>query len=152
TWTGASPGSTYYFYVTAYSSVAGGQSAPSNTATVATPALPKAPSNLTATAASTTQVNLSWTDNSASGPTVATSFKIYRSTDNVNFSWFATAAQGVTTYTWTGGSPATSYSFYVTASAAAGDSGPSNTASVTTMALPAAPSNLTASAASATQV
>src|SRR5439155_724551 len=84
-----SPATTYYFYVTAYSSVAAGQSGPSNTATVTTPAVPAAPSNLTATAASATQVNLSWTDNSVS-PAAATSFKIYQSNDNITFNWIAT--------------------------------------------------------------
>src|SRR5439155_14842908 len=142
-------GSTYYFYVTASSST--GDSAPSNTATVTTPAPPAAPSNLAGTAVSTAQVNLSWTDNSVS-PNLATSFKIYRSTDNVSFSWFASAAQGATSYSWLGGSPGTTYYFYVTASNAAGDSAASNTATVTTMGLPAAPSNLTAMARSSAEV
>src|SRR5437879_12755936 len=107
-----------------------------------------------ATAVSATQVNLSWTDNSASGPTVATSFNLYRSADQVNWTSFATAGQGVTSYTWTGGSPGTTYYFYVTAysSVAGGQSAPSNTATVATPALPKAPSNLTATAASTTQV
>src|SRR5258708_15945780 len=112
---------------------------------------PAAPNNLTATATSTTSVNLSWTDNSVS-PGVATSFKVYRSTDNVTFAWFASTNQGVTTYSWTGGSAGTSYYFYVKGSNTAGDSAASNTATVTTLAVPAAPSNLTATAVSTSQV
>src|SRR5438128_12460576 len=108
-----------------------GDSSPSNTASATTLSAPKAPGNLAATAASATAVNLSWTDNSVS-PNVATSFKLYRSTDNVTFSWFASAGQGVTTYTWGGGSAGTTYYFYVTASSSTGDSPPSNTATVTT--------------------
>src|SRR5207244_12526053 len=90
---------------------------PSNTPSATTLSPPKAPSNLTATAASATSVNLSWTDNSVS-PNVATSFKLYRSTDNVTFSWFASAGQGATTYTWWGGSAGRTYYFYVAASPA----------------------------------
>ena len=82
--------------------------------------------------------------------TVATSFKVYRSSDNVNFSWFVSTGQGVTSYTWTGGSPATSYYFYVTAYNRAGESAPSNTAAVTTPAPAAAPSSLAATTVSGT--
>src|SRR5207302_10202151 len=133
TWGAGSPTTTYYFYVTA--SAASGDSAASNTASATTLGTPAAPSGMTATAVSTTQINLSWTDNSVS-PTAATSFKVYRSADNVTFNWFATTGQGVTTYSWFGGSPGTTYYFYVTASNSAGDSTASNTATATTLGLP----------------
>src|SRR5205807_1527791 len=145
-----SAGTSYYFKVVA--SNADGDSPVSNSAPVTTIALPAAPSNLTATVPSGTRVNLSWTDNSQSGPTVATSFKQYRSTNQVSWSWFATTGQGVTSYAWTGGTPSTTYYFYVTASASVGDSTPSNTATATTLSLPAAPSNFTGNAFSTTRI
>src|SRR5207237_860817 len=91
-WTGASPGASYAFRVTAFNSA--GESAASNTATVTTPALPAAPSGLSATAVGTTQVNLAWTDNANNED----GFKVYRSTDGVNWIWFASAAPNATAY------------------------------------------------------
>src|SRR5207244_3345474 len=143
------PGTMYYYEIAAFN--VDGFAPVSNIASATTLPLPAAPSNLTATALSATQVNLSWTDNSVS-PNVATSFKLYRSTDNVTFSWFASAGQGATTYTWGGGSAGSTYYFYVTASSSTGDSAPSNTATVTTPAPPAAPSNLAGTAVSTAQV
>ncbi|TMQ30281.1 MAG: hypothetical protein E6K70_24420, partial [Planctomycetota bacterium] len=107
------PGTMYYYEIAAFN--VDGFAPVSNIASATTLPLPAAPSNLTATALSGTQVSLSWTDNSVS-PSAATSFKIYRSTDQVSWAWFASTGQGVTSYTWSGGSPATTYYFYVTAS------------------------------------
>src|SRR5205807_1140003 len=114
TWGGGSPSTSYYFYVTA--SVTAGDSGSSNTATVTTLAVPAAPSNLTATAASATQVTLSLHDTPPTCSTnpAATSFKLYRSTDQSHWTWFVSAGQGVTSYAWGGGSPSTTYYFYVT--------------------------------------
>src|SRR5205807_3310009 len=120
-------------------------------ATTPTQSAPATPSNLTASAASATEIDLAWTDNSVS-PSAATSFQLYRSSDGINFDWFATTGQGVTSYTWNSASPSTAYYFYVTASNSNGASAPSNTASVTGMAVPAAPSNLTATARSSARV
>src|SRR5205823_5108210 len=142
TWTGASPGSTYSFRVTAYN--AAGESAPSNTATVTTPAPPAAPSNLAATAAASgSRVDLTWADNADN----ETGFKVYKSSDEANYTVLATAARRSSAFSWTGASPGSTYSFQVTASNAAGESAPSNTATVTTPAPPAAPSSLAATAA-----
>jgi hypothetical protein len=125
TWWGAAPGTTYSFRVTAYNAI--GESAPSNTASVTTPAPPAAPGNLAAVAVSGSQVNLTWTDNAAN----ETGFKLYYSTDGVNWVRFATAGANATAYTWWGASPGSTYSFRVRASNAIGDSDPSNTASAT---------------------
>ena len=59
-----------------------------NTIAISVP--PVAPSNLTATAASRSQINLSWKDNSNNEQ----GFKIERSTDNVNFTQIATVGGG----------------------------------------------------------
>ena len=62
-WTGAAPGTTYWFRVTATNAV--GESAASNTATATTPAPPASPSGLSATAVSGSRVDLSWADTTA---------------------------------------------------------------------------------------
>src|SRR5439155_18474849 len=116
----------------------------SNTATVTTPAPPAAPSGLAATAAASgTQVDLSWADNSNN----ETGFNVYKSTDGATFTLLATAGANATAYSWTGASPGTSYSFRVSATNAVGDSAVSTTATATTPAAPAAPSSLSATAA-----
>jgi hypothetical protein len=126
TWCGAAPGTTYSFRVTAYNAL--GESDPSNTASVTTPAPPAAPSNLAAAAVSASQVKLTWTDNA----TNETGFKLYRSSDGVNWVLFAQVGPNTTAYTWGGAAPGGTYYFRVRATNASGDSDPSSTASVTT--------------------
>src|SRR5207245_1825091 len=104
------------------------------TATVTTMGLPAAPSNLTAMARSSAEVDLAWKDNSGTSSTnpAATSFKLYRSTDNVSWSWFATPGQGTTSYTGMGRSASTTYYYKVNAYDSVGASAYSNTANATT--------------------
>jgi chitodextrinase len=106
--------------------------------------VPGAPSNLTATAASCSQINLSWT---ASTGTV-TGYYVYRNSTKI-------ATVSTTSYSDTGLSASTEYSYYVVAYNSNGNSGNSNTAQATTPAcgtVPGAPSNLTATAASCSQI
>jgi hypothetical protein len=108
--------------------------------------VPTAPSGLTATVASCSQINLSWTDNS----TTETGFYIYRGGTQIG-----SVGANVTTYNSTGLSGNTSYSYYVVAYNGTGNSSNSNTASATTSTcttVPTAPSNLTASVASCNQI
>jgi predicted secreted protein len=117
------------------------------------PTPPAAPSNLTATAVSSSQINLAWADNA----TDETGFKIERCTGAgcSDFSQIATVGANVTGYSNTGLAASTSYSYRVQAYNGGGDSGYSNTASATTQAStspPAAPSNLTALAVSSFQI
>src|SRR5206468_3195896 len=105
TWTGASPGASYSFEVTAVNAV--GESAASNTATVTTPGLPVAPSNVVATAVSRSQINLTWADNSVNED----GFSIEVSFDGVHFSRLATVGPNVTSYSATGLLPLTTYYF-----------------------------------------
>lgn len=114
---------------------------------------PAAPTNLTANAASTSQINLAWTDNDTS----ESGFKIERCTGPgcTDFTQVATVGTNVTAYANTGLSASTTYTYRVRAYNGAGDSGYSDPASATTLAapaLPAAPSNLTATAASKSQI
>jgi hypothetical protein len=119
-----------------------------------TPTPPDAPTNLTATPGSSSQINLAWTDhaNNENG------FKIERCQGfGCNgFGEIATVAMGVTNYSDKGLSASTTYSYRVRAYNAAGASDYSNTASATTLAAPAlppaAPRNLAAKAVSNSQI
>ena len=97
-------------------------------ATGAPPPPPTAPTNLTATAASSSQINLSWTNTSST----QTGVKIERSTDNVSFTQIAVAGATAVSYPDSGLSASTTYSYRVRATSASGDSPYSNTASDTT--------------------
>ncbi|MDO8510217.1 MAG: phytase, partial [bacterium] len=91
---------------------------------------PAAPTSLTASAASATQINLSWTDNSNN----ESGFKIERSTDGATFAQIATASAGAATYSATGLTASTQYYFRVRATNTAGDSAYTTNASATTLA------------------
>ena len=142
-------GTTYYYRVCAFNTV--GNSAYSNTASATTQAtLPAAPSNLSATAASSSQINLQWTDNSSN----ETGFRIERSIiAGGPFTQVATTGAGVTTYSNTGLAASTTYYYRVCAYNSAGASVYSNAATATTLgAPPNAPSNLAATAVSTSQI
>src|SRR6202035_3351991 len=140
---------------------AGNLSAYSNTASVSTPAPPDntpptAPTNLTATAASASQINLAWT---ASTDNVGvTGYMVERCQGAACSNFAQIATPSGTTFNDTGLTASTSYSYRVRATDAAGNlSAYSNTASASTPAPPdttppTAPTNLTATAASASQI
>ena len=153
--TGLSASTTYSYRVRAANSA--GDSAYSNLASATTPAapptpsVPTAPANLAATADSTSQINLTWSDLS----TNENGFTIQRSIDNVNFGQIATVGANVTSYSNPGLAANTSYYYRVQATNSVGSSAYSNVAIATTqqtLALPAAPSNLAASGISASQI
>jgi len=89
---------------------------------------PAAPGNLTATAVSSSEIDLAWLDNSSD----ETGFDIERSLDGTNFSWIASVGADTTSYPDTGLSAATTYYYQVAATNGAGSSGYSNIASATT--------------------
>src|SRR5205807_2110058 len=125
-WTGAAPGTAYWFRVMAANAV--GESAASNTATATTPSAPAAPSHLAARAVSGTQVNLTWADNSSNED----GFTIEVSLDGATFIQLATVSRNATSYAATGLLPLTTYYFRVRAYNVIGNSAYSNTATVTT--------------------
>lgn len=125
---GLSEGTTYHYRVRAYN--ASGDSAYSNGAAVTT--WLTAPSALIASAESSSQINLSWTDNSSA----ETAFIIKRA--NVSggpYTEVGTAAANANTYTDTDLSFNTTYYYTVKAYNDSGDSSDSNEASATTEAL-----------------
>ncbi|MBP7866306.1 MAG: fibronectin type III domain-containing protein [Acidobacteria bacterium] len=128
--TGLAASTTYYYRIRATN--ASGDSAYSNEAnatTSTTPTPPAAPSGLTATAASSSQINLAWTDNASN----ETGFKLERKTGSGGaWSQVATPAAGATSYANTGLAASTTYYYRIRATNAAGDSAYSNEANATT--------------------
>ncbi len=157
--TGLSASTTYYYKVTAVDT-SGNESDPSAeaSATTLTPDTtpPAAPTGLTATAVSTSQINLDWANNTE---TDLDHYSVYRSTTSGftpgtgNF----VAETTVSNYSDTGLSASTTYYYKVTAVDTSGnESDPSAQASATTEAPdttpPAAPTGLTATAVSSSQI
>ena len=134
----AQPDTTYSYRVFAYNAV--GDSAPSNTASVTTPAPPPtAPTNLIATALDSAQVELIWSDNS----TTETGFVIERSPDGVTFSPIFTTAADVNVWIDATVEPKMTYYYRVYAISVVGPSFYSNVVMVVTPGeIPQAPSNL----------
>lgn len=112
---------------------------------------PLAPSNLTATAQSSTRITLTWQD----GSTDETGFRIERGTNASTFVTIATVSSNLTTYSDTGVVGNLTYYYRVKAYNAWGDSSYSMIASASTPAplvAPVAPSLLTAVATSTNQI
>ncbi len=97
------------------------------------PTPPNTPTNLTATAQSSSTINLSWSDNSNN----ESNFIIERS-NNGNNGWttISTPGANTTSYSDNGLAASSTYYYRVSASNAAGNSGYSNTSSATTSAQP----------------
>ncbi len=134
------PDTTYTFRVRAFD--ARGNSDWSNEVTITLVSLPGAPTNLTATVASATRVDLSWTDNASN----ETGFILERRAGLGDFVQVAAVGAGVTTFSDSGLTPGTAHTWRVRACNAGGNSDWSNLAEATTASVrvPAAPSNLTA--------
>jgi titin len=87
---------------------------------------------LTATAASTSRINLSWTDNASN----ESGFRIERSPDGTAFTEIATVGANATSYTNTGLTAATQYWYRVRAYNTTGTSSYAGPTSATTVAQP----------------
>ncbi|MFA4917578.1 MAG: hypothetical protein WC560_13030, partial [Syntrophales bacterium] len=147
------PGDTFYYKVTAYNSV--GESAPTNVTNIVilldAQTVPGAPSGLTATLAAGNQVDLAWLDNSP----VEAGYVIERALDNLfslGVTTFLLPAQA-NVFSDTTALPETTYYYRVVSFNYLGNSLPSNTASVTTVAiLVAAPTDLRGDVSGAAQI
>ncbi|MET0647192.1 MAG: S8 family serine peptidase [Pyrinomonadaceae bacterium] len=95
-----------------------GDNTPSMARVVEAGLAPAAPGGLKATAASKTQINLSWADNSSD----ETGFRVERSTDGVNFAQVGTASAGVKSFASTGLTGGKKYFFRARAYNANGNS------------------------------
>jgi C1A family cysteine protease len=117
------------------------------------PTIPLAPGSLTATAASSSQINLAWTDNSANED----GFEIVccEGPGCTAFSPIATVGANSTNFSDTNLRASTSYNYQVMAFNSMGNSGYSNVASATThepIQPPTAPTNLVATAVPKTRI
>jgi len=143
---GLAAGTNYYYRVRAYNEA--GNSAYSNSVYAKTFAA-QAPSNLTATAVSKSQINLTWTDNSNN----ESSFKIYRK-KGLTGTWALVKTTTVNATYWsnTGLSYGSQYFYRVRAYNSKGYSAYSNEANATTLYPVVAPANLTAVTVSSSQI
>ena len=143
---------TYYYRVAAYNGTSSSAYSTIASATTQSGTTLAAPSSLSAKTVSSSEIDLSWTDNSSN----ETGFYVERSTDNVSFSQIGQVGANVVTYSDTASlTPSTTYYYRVRAYASGVASAYSNVASATTQAaptVPAAPSNLTATAVSKSQI
>jgi len=110
--------------------------------------LPAAPSNLTGTVVSGSEIDISWTNNA----TNATGILIDRSSDGVSFTQIASVGPTVSTYHDTTLSPGNTYYYEVQATNAAGNSAFSNVFQASTLTAPAPPTNLAATNITTTEV
>src|SRR5207249_4814429 len=137
--TGLAPNTTYTYRVFAVTPLV--TSSPSNTASATTASnipSPPPPTGLTATAASSSQISLSWTAPTNNGGSAITGYKIYRSTSSGTETGYVNLGN-VTSYTNTGVTPGVTYFYKVRAVNALGVSTLSNEASATPPTLPSAP-------------
>ena len=130
-----------------------GEPTPSAPSTPSAPdtTVPTTPTGLAANATSPSQINLTWT---ASSDNVAvTGYRVYR-----GGVFLSTVGAAVVTYSDSGLTPSSTHTYYVEAFDAAGNvSGPSSTASATTLAspdtlAPTTPAGLMANAISSSQI
>jgi titin len=150
--TSVSAETAYYYRIKAVNSI--GDSAYSNETHITTPAcgaVPSAPTGLSAAAASSSEISLTWTDNSDNED----GFKIERKTSGGTFAEVATVLTDTTIYSDTTVSPETTYYYRIRAYNTTGDSAYSDEAHATTSAegaVPSAPTGLSAAAASSSEI
>ncbi len=145
--TGLAANTTYSYRVSAKSS--SGTSAPSATVTATTKTkTPAVPTGLTASAVSSSQINLAW----STSDSLATAYYVDRS-PNGNSSWTRLATVTTKSYGNTGLAANTTYYYRVSATNSAGTSSSSTKVSAKTpAATPAAPTNVAATAVSISQI
>ena len=140
------PGTEYSYRVRAYRGP--DHSAYATSSPVTTPALPGTPTNLTATVASSTRINLAWTDNA----TDENGFSVERKVGTAGFFVVNSVPANTTTYASVFLQPDTQYTYRVRAYRGPDYSGYATSPQVKTFAMPAAPTNVTATAATRTRV
>ena len=130
-----SPGTTYHFRVKSKDKSGNVAYSADSVFTTISVGTPIAPSHLQSTATSTSEVQLTWSDNS----TNEQGFDIYQSSDGVNFQQITNVGPNTQSYSVSNLHAQTLYYFRVCAYNASGDSYVSNTSGVTTQAPKAFP-------------
>ncbi|MDD5224893.1 MAG: SUMF1/EgtB/PvdO family nonheme iron enzyme, partial [bacterium] len=149
--TGLACETTYYYQVRSNNKAGDSNYSDAVSATTLTcpPAIPAAPSNLTAAVVSNFQININWQDNSSQED----GFKIERKTGaGGTYAQVGTAGADSTGYQDAGLACETDYYYRVRSFNAIGSSGFTGEVNAATGACPAAPANLQAAAVSASQV
>ncbi len=127
---GLNPSTEYWYRVTAFNNASDSGSLVLTVITSAPlPPPPGAPTGLTATAVSKSQITIRWTDTASNED----SFKIERSSNGSTFTQIATVAADLTTFTNSGLAANKLYYYRVRAYNAGGNSAYSNTASARTL-------------------
>ena len=108
------------------SNITAGATAPAGTSQGGA-SLPSEPGSLSAVAASPTEINIAWTDNSDN----ETGFKIERSLDNLNWQLIQTVAADLTSYADSGLLENTKYYYRISATNSQGDSATTSTNTTT---------------------
>jgi hypothetical protein len=134
---GLAPGTSYLYRVKGLSP--GAASRYSNTLRARTQSIPVAPGGFTATAINANQVKLSWIDNASD----ETSYRIERRSGAGAYTVVALVPRNSVTWTDTGLTPQTTYTYRLAAVGDWGDS-PAVVASAATTLIPAPPSHVTA--------
>ena len=139
------PTSTRYYRVYAINVVGTGPvSNEANATTPAVPMIPEAPENLTATAVSSSQIDLAWDAPNSNGGSAITGYRIDISSDGVAYTTLVDT-QVARSYNHTGLPPNTRVHYRVYALNAIGTSAMPDSADATTaIGVPGAPQNLTA--------
>jgi|GEM_PF-3556131 len=159
--TGLTTGTAYTYKVSAINSVGTGAASGEQSATPtssSTSGTPGAPTGLTASASSGTQINLSWSAPANNGGYPVTGYKIEYKIGSGSYSTLVTnTGTSSTTYSHTGLTSGQSYSYRVSAVNSVGVGAASNEASSTlesssSASPPSAPSSLSAASASKTQI
>ncbi len=147
---GLASGTKYYYAIQALDT--GGNLSPmSATVSATTITKPSAPKNLTATPLSTTQIGLTWS--ASTGGLPIANYYVFEGTSPSSLVRIAILSGTAGSYTARSLTPSTRYYYAVQAIDSGGDTSPmSPTVSAVTLALPSAPTNVTATAVSATKV
>jgi hypothetical protein len=149
--TGLTAGLTYTYKVSAINSA--GTSSPSNEVTSSQTiiAVPNPPSNLVVASASPTQLNLSWKAPSDNGGPVVTGYKIEVKSGSNPYAILVSNTGSVTSYSHSGLTTGTTYTYKVSAINSVGIGAPSNEVSAKPIKT-IVPTSLTAVATSPTQI
>jgi hypothetical protein len=147
-WSGAAAG-TYSLTASATDNLGATTSSTAVNVTVNPPSIPAAPGSLAATAVSSSQINLTWTDLSSNED----GFIIERTSAGSSWAEIARVGSNLTAYADVGLQPNTTYTYRVSAFNAGGSSAPSVSASAQTpQGAPTAPASLSALAVSKSQI